>query len=931
MVQEEQIQTMKKFRQGVSASIGKSRIFQPFRALGHICDSDVPIQMQIRGSKVFITASLGRKYQVYNDQLRLMFVSQSVDQRQSVIPPSDDASLPVDQKIQCMALNGDYTYVGSGSDIIVYERAKIFQVMRYDQDNGADGAVIDMSVFGDVLVAANDDGVMRVWSTSDHQLMTEISFDSGFVPTSILHPSTYVNKVLVGSSDGRLQLWNIKSVKMLYEFTLEKKDNGSQSCNAIKCLAQSPVLDVVAAGLSNGQIVLLNLRSDQKLMSFSMDQSIKAIAFRTDNDMPVMVSGNSSGMVAVWNLEDRRIVQTFQAHEASVNSLHFIPKQPVLISSGNDNAIKMWVFDTVDGSARLLRSRSGHYRPPTQVMYYGEDGRSVLTAAEDNAVRTFCTMRDEQSVELSQGPGLVKKSKSRNMSIDQLKLPLVTGMDSSSNRAKDWNNILACHSKYNVATVWSFDYKRVDKDLSIKAADGKPVTAVCVSNCGNFGVIGTQGGQLTSVNMQSALVRRNYCGVDSQVVGVHMDALNKHIYSIHEDGVVAMWSFAKGICIKSARLPSEALASEFHKSSNFIAVSCEDQTIYLLEAENLSIVRKFQLQSKITSMTMSKDGRWLIASDKSGMVLTFDIPSGHLVDVFKCRDMVTSLSLSPTGDFLATTHSGQLGVYLWANKMQFSNVVLSKVDLPEAALSGKISVSQLPGEDSSNADDNDSLDEHFSDSVGFVYHAADQISQDMMTLSIQPKAKWSSLLSLDLIKKRNKPKEVPNAPEQAPFFLPVISGLKSQFDVQPSQIQENDQSQSSINFDALQQDYTPFMKAVIEANESGGYSEVIEMLKKMNSSEIDYEIRAVDVLNGVESLISLLRCLSRLIRTCREFELYQACLQTVLKVHSDVILEHGAKFAQVLGDLSLAVKASSTDVDQLFRKSLSTIQFVARY
>lgn len=64
------------------------------------------------------------------------------------------------------------------------------------------------------------------------------------------------------------------------------------------------------------------------------------------------------------------------------------------------------------------------------------------------------------------------------------------------------------------------------------------------------------------------------------------------------------------------------------------------------------------------------------------------------------------------------------------------------------------------------------------------------------------------------------------------------------------------------------------MKAVIEANESGDYSEVIEMLKKMNASEIDYEIRAVDVLNGVESLISLLQCLSRLIRTCREFELY---------------------------------------------------------
>lgn len=49
-------------------------------------------------------------------------------------------------------------------------------------------------------------------------------------------------------------------------------------------------------------------------------------------------------------------------------SLH---REPVMVSSGTDNCIKMWVFDSPDGTARLLRSREGHRAPPRAIRYYG--------------------------------------------------------------------------------------------------------------------------------------------------------------------------------------------------------------------------------------------------------------------------------------------------------------------------------------------------------------------------------------------------------------------------------------------------------------------------------------------------------------------------------------------------------------------------------
>ena len=70
--------------------------------------------------------------------------------------------------------------------------------------------------------------------------------------SAILHPSTYMNKILLGSHQGKLQLWNIKSNKLIYAF------DGFGA--GVTVLAQAPAIDVAAIGLADGRIVIHNLR-----------------------------------------------------------------------------------------------------------------------------------------------------------------------------------------------------------------------------------------------------------------------------------------------------------------------------------------------------------------------------------------------------------------------------------------------------------------------------------------------------------------------------------------------------------------------------------------------------------------------------------------------------------------------------------------------
>jgi U3 small nucleolar RNA-associated protein 21 len=75
-----------------------------------------------------------------------------------------------------------------------------------------------------------------------------------------------------------------------------------------------------------------------------------------------------------------------------------------------------------------FKSRSGHHGPPVKIKYYGSYNNNIVSAGRDKSLRSFCTSRDNQNYEFSQG-SLAKKAKSRGVDIDELKLPQISDFD----------------------------------------------------------------------------------------------------------------------------------------------------------------------------------------------------------------------------------------------------------------------------------------------------------------------------------------------------------------------------------------------------------------------------------------------------------------------------------------------------------------------
>lgn len=456
--------------------------------------------------------------------------------------------------------------------------------------------------------------------------------------------------------------------------------------------------------------------------------------------------------------------------------------------------------------------RTGHHAPPSCIRYYGTDGKQILTAGRDRALRYTSVVRDSRSYELSQG-SLIKKAIGLGVSVDNLKYPPVTAMSSSSIRSKDWEDVLTAHSEDSSARTWRVQDKRLGA-WEFGVAEGD-VQAVCVTACGNFGLAGSSTGEIRMWNMQSGKERKSFAltGVapgDSKpkvmtqakskrskkvakktieaITGLVTDALNTTVIASTLEGKLYFFDFHTTQRLEVMELDSSITALELQRDSGLLACVCDDLVVRVVDIETRRVVRELRgFKGRILDVTFTPDSRWLLATALDSTIRTFDIPTGRLVDAFRTPSIATSLTFSPTGDFLASSHVDSLGVHLWANKAQFSEIALRHIpeeeDVPEIALPSVQGVDDaaLQGLEPVGAPE-------YTD----VYTTPDQLSEGLLTLSLLPRSRWTTLLNLDTIKARNKPKEPPKAPEAAPFFLPTVSGLEPRFDVSAAQARDDD-------------------------------------------------------------------------------------------------------------------------------------------
>ena len=88
-----------------------------------------------------------------------------------------------------------------------------------------------------------------------------------------------------------------------------------------------------------------------------------------------------------------------------------------------------------------------------------------------------------------------------------------------------------------MARTWNFQNKVLGKHV-FETTDKSAIKSVALSQCGNFGFIGSSTGNIEMFNMQSGILKRSFTSHQKVVTGMATDNLNRTLISCSLDGTV---------------------------------------------------------------------------------------------------------------------------------------------------------------------------------------------------------------------------------------------------------------------------------------------------------------------------------------------------------------------------------------------------------
>lgn len=830
--------------------------------------------------------------------------------------------------------------------------------------NELTGGITNMPTYLNKIFAGRKDGGVEIWNVSSGKLIyTILPPSSNCGAVTALQPTPALSLLSIAYSEGPLIIHDIRTDK-----TILQLNAGAVSSISFRTDDQGAGDDgkksgvMATAGTEHGDITFWDLNKGGRVMGVlrgahnppsNFDSTVGGGIGKVEflPGQPVIVTSGLDNSLKSWIFDETpfspipRILHARSGHAAPVTRLQFLPSDADgadaggkwLLSAGKDRSLWGWSLRRDGQSTELSQGNIRKKAKKLGILAPSVTAPTSNATLEDLKAPEITCMAISLNRDGGMGAhttGAVwQKSNQREKNSTDATLSGVTG----------WESVVTGHRSDKFARTWFWGRKKAGR-WALETSDGGNVSNVAISPCGTFAVVGSETGGIDMFNLQSGLQRQRYpsrltpaqarqlklkqlqavdglvpqskkpktfpAGLGKHrkaVTGLVVDSLNKNLISCSQDGKIKFWDFMSGALVDELDWSSltSITSMRYHAANSLIAVTCSDNSIRVIDVETKKTIRElWGCQGAINDICFSNDGRWIVAASKDRIIRVWDLPTGHLIDAIRTETQCTALAFSSTGEFLATTCEGQLGVNIWNNKTLFTHVPTRHISEDEIAF---ISNPTASGEGGQGLIDGafEDVDDEVDDAAPMA--SIEQLSEDMLTLSMVPKSRWQTLLHLDLIKARNKPTEAPKVPEKAPFFLPSLekpNPLLSTTEELKEQTTLADRSRiMKMDHTAAERPFTVSLRAGGESGDCKSIpssalssplpkltistdSSFTNHLKILSPSAADLELRS---LTPDEEFLPFINALTSLLRQKRDYELVQAWMSVFLKLHVDSI------------------------------------------
>jgi U3 small nucleolar RNA-associated protein 21 len=619
---------------------------------------------------------------------------------------------------------------------------------------------------------------------------------------------TYLNKVLL-YGEGQLALYNLNTGNPLFSLDSHPPISALLEKGEVTHLENTPAIDIVTIVLSSGHIGFVNLKTGAVVKLFLHADGVTGLSFSTDITRDgLMVVADKSGRITLYSLDKEEIV-TSMNHGGSldfVRYLSLVDKDMFITGSEADNSIKLWnKQDPADLKYYVLRTRAGSALPLKGIKFYDEEGLHILgySMSESSEIVDFSVLREDMTAHLSAKQAKRSElylSTERDAAIGQ-----VLDIASSTNRARDWPNMITANKKNLRPCLWDvenksivklhvglFDTARAKKQNFVEDLGRKNrlISRVAITNCGNFGVAGFTDGYIVKVSMQTGSHIKTFFNKtvhqDREIKGLIVDSLNHFMVSADFD-TVGLWDFYSGLFQKKVSIDNCQIQSLIPDSNSVVfgAINSESQ-VNLIEFHSLKTIRVFTLEKgQIADCAILFEERKMVVATTSKELAVFDIFSEKCVSKFKLDKNIVSLAIDKELNYLASVYEGEKHIKLWhINKLSLFLPHPMKVKFKtRLAFVGEDKRKHYFGKHNESSDEEELKDvdeELYRELEEALENGAPQSSNNstrskLVSFTDVPQNRWMPLNFIEEIEKRNKPET--HQTVEVPFFLDFDNSL----------------------------------------------------------------------------------------------------------------------------------------------------------
>jgi U3 small nucleolar RNA-associated protein 21 len=109
------------------------------------------------------------------------------------------------RSITALTADSYLVFVAAGKQIYAWRRGNDLQ--RVYSGHGSDVHIL--FPFCPKLISVDKESLLKVWDIKDGSEYLEMIFNPETKVTTLCHTSIYMDKIMVGSKQGHMQLWNI--------------------------------------------------------------------------------------------------------------------------------------------------------------------------------------------------------------------------------------------------------------------------------------------------------------------------------------------------------------------------------------------------------------------------------------------------------------------------------------------------------------------------------------------------------------------------------------------------------------------------------------------------------------------------------------------------------------------------------------------------